>query len=301
MIMNKKLLILSDMEGSIGMDDNDPLEYQNEKYLREIEIVLNELKKYKTVLNFSYCDIHNNGELGMSLKRKYKFIKFLENYSHLEFNERYDYAILLGFHSMNNKTFKYGHSFRDEIKYIKIGNYFVGEVGLFINILAFYKCKLIFISGDEGAIEEANKSNCMKYISHKKNENYLNEISYNEKIERMKKILRAAIEKRDLFNLVIYDCNPITVVLNKNFYGKFLFKETIYRSTTDFFLDIKNFCKKINMEKILRRVIELKELKKVINEEEENIPIEISLILNKNIWLLTKEDLIKIKNWKNII
>lgn len=147
LFMKPKILILSDMEGCIGIyPDHDPKSFPA-LMCREVSILFDTLLE-PGCFELYYCDCHNDGLMTRPLEDKYQDIKFLQNFWNIDFNPRFNYAFMTGFHAKNGPGIS-AHSFRNEFECIYINGTEIGEVGLFINWLAYHNITTLFVSGDD--------------------------------------------------------------------------------------------------------------------------------------------------------
>ena len=69
-------------------------------------------------------------------------------------NDKYDYALLLGFHGHSKTNDPLAHSFRPEFNFVSIDNQLVGELSVFIQFLECHSIEIAFISGNSYINEE---------------------------------------------------------------------------------------------------------------------------------------------------
>ncbi|QSX05562.1 M55 family metallopeptidase [Sedimentibacter sp. zth1] len=150
--MKENILILADMEGIIGIYDMSDKDKCKSYMETEIKLLLDELIS-NDEFEIYFCDIHDNGETTSELYSLYPTVNFIKCYWNIDFKIKYDYAMLTGLHAKSGIGVL-AHSFRDEIKNVFLGERIVGEIEVFINLLAYYKIPTIFVSADEQAMNE---------------------------------------------------------------------------------------------------------------------------------------------------
>lgn len=153
---NKKVLIIADLEGIIGLESLNDFSYNNQLLETELRMTITVLRSY----NFSdiyICNIHNNG---MAYDKSLKLLAEVERASLVNLNELssnlsfYSFAIMIGFHGMIGSGGKHDHNFRLDITQCKIKNEIMGEVGLFARYLENNGVRVLFISGEGNFIKE---------------------------------------------------------------------------------------------------------------------------------------------------
>lgn len=104
-------LLLTDLEGIIGVR-NLRRHYENGNLLlREIEVTVSSIRAHAE--NISVCYIHNNGK-GLSQNQLANMgVDLIEGIWNLRMQiSHFDYAILIGFHGMKNSGGTFDHSLR---------------------------------------------------------------------------------------------------------------------------------------------------------------------------------------------
>ena len=157
----------------------------------------------------------------------------------------YNFAILVGFHAMSLRPCAFSHSFRPEIRRVRLGDRDVGEASLISNYLFSKSIPVLFVSGDDECIREMNSIPCGKFSTSKG----LKEVMY----ERLAKSLRASIQKSSLFcgyhddkvRLDFFNPDLIPILVMKGYNNDE--KGSIYfENTSLFFSGIRDFCHELN-------------------------------------------------------
>ena len=165
--MKKNVLILFDLEGCIGIDNLQNLYADYYLYCKECDLVLSTLSQTYPDWELTVCDCHANGMVLPSLTYAFPHAHFLAMPWNIDFTKKYDYGILFGFHGHRNTKDPLAHTFRPEILSVHIGDKLVGEVGIFLNILAYHNVPCIYINGSPYIADEISDMKCMKgYIKH---------------------------------------------------------------------------------------------------------------------------------------
>ncbi len=208
----RNILILSDLEGVIGIYDLNDSEYCKNMYEKELTIIFDTIL-LREQSNIYFCNMHDNGGMNLNLKHLYPQINFIDNFLSIDFSIRYDCSMFFGFHSMGGTDGILSHSFRDDIMEVNIGNKIVGELQIYINWLSYYKIPVILVSCDDVAMEEIKKVNCIKNISkYKENRNESLEYLYN----RLKENILLSLEL-PLKNTEYDDSNISIKFINDDF------------------------------------------------------------------------------------
>lgn len=248
--MKKKVLILFDLEGCIGIDNLQNLHADYYLYCKECDLVLSTLTELYPDWDFSVCDCHGSGTILISLSYVFPNVHFFCMPWNIDFSVNYDYGMLFGFHGHSQTRDPMAHSFRPEIASVYIKNNVIGELGIFLNLFAYYNIPCIFINGSSYIENEIAEIKCLK--------------SYNKHLGTYK--------NRDLlisaYQNLVNDLNKLTflnfLTLNKyndsvikvNFidinYVRYLSDYTSlsnytiqFENTIDFFVNLNRLCTKI--------------------------------------------------------
>lgn len=160
---NSAALILADLEGIYGI-------YSLVDEVKSKEAYCAELKTYIDVLiesgieKIDVCDIHDQGNLLFDLIPIYnnERIRIRSTIASLEDDDRYEFAILVGFHGMAGSNGILPHTLRYNFKEVlsyseKFKRYIpIGEVEIYSRYLASKGIPVILVAGDREAVYEAN-------------------------------------------------------------------------------------------------------------------------------------------------
>ena len=83
-------------------------------------------------------------------------IQLVSHVKNVSFAEKYDFAILVGFHGMSESLGILPHSLRFDFKRRTVNNIPIGEVEIYTRWLGFHKIPIILVTGDREATYEAN-------------------------------------------------------------------------------------------------------------------------------------------------
>lgn len=259
--MNEKnILLLSDLEGIIGVYNLDEDEINKKLYMKEISIIFDTIIKNK-FYNIYYCDIHDNGSMRLLLQDKYPNVHFIEEFINIDFNVHYEAAYLTGFHARCNTDGILCHSFRNDFYEVYLGDKVVGELEIYINWLSYYDIPIAFVSCDDVAMEEIRRVDCIKNISKSKN-NLLNNNNFDKNYEKLSKNILLGLTNKHI-GVTQYKNDKVRIKLADN--------SIIYKLDKKVF-NIKNqlieFTDTINfIEKI---IVLANELNRLIYEEFNN-------------------------------
>lgn len=168
------ILVLSDLEGTIGVVNGISNEEAAQLRIKEIEALLEVLLKegYKHIY---LCDCHGSGK---NLDGHFKSVEnlyIIQNYWNIDFSLKYEFALLIGFHAKAGEN-GLAHSFLIDFKSVVMDEKEVGEIEVFSNLLYAHGIKVIFISADEPAKDEVRNIKCKYFNSSNSfilNKNYL--------------------------------------------------------------------------------------------------------------------------------
>lgn len=203
-------LLLTDLEGIIGVR-NLRRHYENGNLLlREIEVTVSSIRAHAE--NISVCYIHNNGK-GLSQNQLANMgVDLIEGIWNLRMQiSHFDYAILIGFHGMKNSGGTFDHSFKMDITEILCGNLKIGEVGIYYRWLLLNGVQPLLISGEGNFAEELAAFDCLIHAVSQKR--HLNNIT--EDYEELRRNLYQAIQKKGSSLQLIID-EPISVKVDNS-------------------------------------------------------------------------------------
>ena len=150
--MNRKVLLLADMEGCCGIRDFKNEESCQKKMIDEVAFVIKCIDSFAN-FTITVADCHNQGLTLRDFCEKNN-ICFVNHIWNLQDIGQYDLAFLVGFHGKANSKGWFSHTIRPDITNVFLGSRSVGEVSLLINYLAYYNVPVNFISGDYSISEE---------------------------------------------------------------------------------------------------------------------------------------------------
>lgn len=209
----ERLLIIIDVEGCVGVYEDT---------VNAVQLMQNELEyilqKFSLVYDITVVDLHSGGE-NIKIHEKYKQVDFVDRIWQIDFNIKYDKAILLGLHSKQASNGILSHTFRPEFLKMMVGEYVIGEIGILINWLSFYNIPVVFITGDSSIADEAEFFD-VEYLAVKdKNDNRSNinfTVAYNKIAEKIDTNLRRDIQP------IKYNNNKVYVILKNKDYLNYL-------------------------------------------------------------------------------
>lgn len=149
-----KLLVLIDQEGCSNVTPSLTTPDRVSLMLLELK---NFLKTVPSEYNVTVLDCHNNGLSILPLKAQFPNIKFISQIWNFNINEKYDIAVLIGFHAAEGVASPFAHTFRKEISNVFLGNKKVGEVTLIVNWLSSMNIHVILIHGEKELKKEVDK------------------------------------------------------------------------------------------------------------------------------------------------
>lgn len=222
----KKILVLSDLEGTIGVVSGVSNEEANLLRKKELEVLLEVLLKEKDSLIY-LCDCHGSGK---NLDNQFTDIgnlQIVQNYWNIDFSIKYEFAIMIGFHAKAGAK-GLAHSFLMDFKSVSMGGREVGEIEVFANLLRFHDIKVLFICADDASKAEVRKAKCRHINSSncQRSAEYQDYFSFKCEIEKAVYL--------DMGEGMGYNPSPITV----EFYHPAVEKR------------VKEFCKQGEFEKI---------------------------------------------------
>lgn len=159
-------LIVADMEGITDVYNFDNIDSCSKLYTDEILVYVNALFE-NGITKITICDAHDEGSLisGVIIANECPNrdnLRLLSRVENLTFDEKYDFAILVGFHGMSGSPGILSHTLRFDFKEVlsvfdNVGAKIpIGEVEIYTRWLGQNGIPVIFVSGDREAIYEAN-------------------------------------------------------------------------------------------------------------------------------------------------
>jgi len=159
-------LIIADIEGIADIDDLTDIEKSSKLYTQEVIVYINALLA-NGINQITICDAHDEGKLLIRKKIEdinsgINKITLVSRIDGISFENKYDFAILVGFHGMEGSFGILPHTIRFDIKQISLVNTNneisipIGEVELYIRWLGYHNIPVIMVTGDREAVYEAN-------------------------------------------------------------------------------------------------------------------------------------------------
>lgn len=295
--MKNRILIMSDMEGCIGIYPDQDHPSASDLMCREVSLLIDTLKKFEC-FHLYYCDCHNNGLITKPLEKKYQDVNFLPNFWDIDFDLKFNYAFMTGFHAKSG-TGILAHSFRNEFKCISIDGIEIGEVGLFINWLAYHNVTTVFLSGDDIMCQEVTHINGLIINISKTLDDCRNadlSMRYESYINNVKK----AMVSLNVISIPSYNPSKICLTLNKKIWMEAIIcKEVIdeclsitFENTIDFMRALYSISQKINQE-IAFRYSFIKRIKKRLKNYDRNLINDnrLSELMNSDFWDISHSDM----------
>ena len=166
-------LIIADIEGIVDIYSLENIDQCCAPYTEEVSVYVQALLEHG-VDKITICDAHDQGNLicasiietGGATKGKINLVSRIKNIS---FAEKYDFAILVGFHGMEGSLGILSHTIRFDFKKIVVidsqkRGVAIGEVELFSRWLGSYGIPVILVTGDREAVYEANCFNPYRQV-----------------------------------------------------------------------------------------------------------------------------------------
>lgn len=117
----------------------------------------------KGINKITVCDAHSNGDY-LSEEVLVGKVELVSKVTNVSFDQKYDFAILAGFHGKSRSDGLYPHTLRPDIKNIWLNNKAIGEVELYCRWLGSKGIPVILVTGDTQAILEANEYNIYRQV-----------------------------------------------------------------------------------------------------------------------------------------
>jgi len=154
-------LVIADIEGITGVFDLSDLNECSKLYTQEVEVYINALKEHG-IDTITICDAHDAGNLINPTITQCGKVELVSRVDNITFDNKYDFAILIGFHGMSGSKGILPHTIRfnfEEVSVIepRTGELIpVGEVELYTRWLGSYGIPVILVTGDREAAYEAS-------------------------------------------------------------------------------------------------------------------------------------------------
>lgn len=161
--MHNNILILADMEGCSGITDMRNYEICRKKMIEETERVI-QLTEECGDACITIADCHNDGKNVVEYFSAKGYVCYEHIWS-IQRLEKYDCAMLIGFHPKNGNAGFCPHTIRPDVEELFLGEKSIGEVELVINWLAGHGVPVVFVSGDNAVKKELDGYDCEFYAS----------------------------------------------------------------------------------------------------------------------------------------
>lgn len=254
--MDKNILILVDMEGCAGVTDMKQYDVCKKKMIEEAERVIQLIEECGNAC-ITVADCHNDGKNIV----EYFTDKGYACYEHvwsIQNMEKYDCAMLIGFHPKNGEVGFCPHTLRPDVDELFLGEKSIGEVELMINWLAGHGVPVIFVSGDSAVKEELDDYDC---------EFYATSDAVKEYSERQQLLVQMKLHIKKALDLprekkTHYKDSPIKVKLIGESYYKWLPRElflidnerVVFPDTENFIFLLLPFCRFLNIAEEYQRL-----------------------------------------------
>ncbi len=247
--MQSKILIIADMEGCTGIADMGQYDVCREKMTEEVGRVIQSIENLEDA-DITVADCHNQGK-NIVEHFSDKGYACCEHIWSIRDVEKYDCAMLVGFHPRNGETGFCPHTIRPDVDELFLGEKSIGEVELVINWLAGHGVPVVFVSGDEAVRKELDGHRCEFYVT---NEAGKEDLDQKVLLEQMGPYIKRAL---DLVGVVKtrYDVSTVKVKLMGENYYKWLPQElfsiengkVVFLDTESFILRLFSFCMFLNI------------------------------------------------------
>lgn len=163
-----KALIITDLEGIIGVDDIYS-EASMEKLVEEENLILEELKNFG-IDEVTIYYIHNGGNIDKKYVDRIRTETFVCGFKPLS-DKSYLFAIMNGFHARKGVKSRFSHTLRDDIKGVFYNGKQIGEIELYGYWLLGKQLPILYVAGEVEAISETHDletcffptNNCLEY------------------------------------------------------------------------------------------------------------------------------------------
>ena len=166
---NRKILILSDLEGILGVDSIFNTKSNVSKYQREVSAYLQVASKLG--YEVFYCDMHGNGTMVGWNDKESPFRIIAKEKLKCELSQTcFNCAAMIGFHAKAGSDGVLSHTFTDEVLDLRIGGESAGEIEIIALWLWKYRIPVAFLSGRREAQEEAERIGCTFHANEVEND-----------------------------------------------------------------------------------------------------------------------------------
>lgn len=254
--MQSNILILVDMEGCAGITDMKQYDVCREKMTEETERVIQAIKECGNA-DIEVADCHNDGKNIVEFFSDKGYVCYEHLWS-IQNVEKYDCAMLVGFHPKNGEVGFCPHTLRPDVDELFLGEKSIGEVELLINWLAGYGVPVVFVSGDDAVKKELDGYDCEFYAANEAGKEVLDRQALLERMRpHIKKALGLPGEKKTR-----YDNSAIKVKLIGESYYKWMPPElfsidnemVVFPDTERFISSLYSFCMFLNVAERYQRL-----------------------------------------------
>ncbi len=260
-LQKNKILIVTDLEGIIGIKSLNDEERNIILYHNELQMLINIVKDFYNE-EITICNIHNNNmdkKILSEILLDENRITLLPLEKLPLYINSFQIAFMIGFHGMANSGGIFDHSFRLDIINCQYDTKFIGEVGAFYRYLNNNGVSILFISGEGNFEKELDdihiEATCIHKVAY-------DNINMSNEYDRFKNELINAINKKTKKTLMTYEAPFFIKVDNKDKY--LILNRTPYHFVSNnnrfifdtldiFFKNIISFCTALNYAtKIIR-------------------------------------------------
>lgn len=254
--MHSNILILTDMEGCAGITDMKQYDVCRQKMIQEAERVIHSIEERENAC-ITVVDCHNDGKNIVEYFTDKGYMCYEHVWS-IKSMEKYDCAMLVGFHPKNGETGFCPHTLRPDVDELFLGEKSIGEVELMINWLAGHGVPVIFVSGDDAVKKELDGYDCEFYAVNEARKEYLDQKALLEQMRpHIQKALDLPREKK-----THYDDSVIKVRLIGESYYKWMPRElfslenemVVFPNTEGFISSLLSFCRFLNVAEEYQRL-----------------------------------------------
>lgn len=166
----EKILVITDLEGIIGVLNLHDTEVNTRLFLKQMHLVISAIRDTFPKVRITICDIHDAGNISQDLGLSSEDVGYIKGVTGLVTADlNYDRAFLIGFHGRKGSGGLFDHTFRPEITNIKYGNEDVGEITLFTDWLALHGVPVVLVSGEDAILDEVKQlQNVFIHVQEKK-------------------------------------------------------------------------------------------------------------------------------------
>lgn len=254
--MQSNILILADMEGCTGVTDMNQYEVCQVKMIEEVERAIQLIEECVNA-SITVADCHNDGKNIVEFFSDKGYVCFEHIWS-IKKVEKYDCAMLIGFHPKNGEVGFCPHTLRADVEGLFLGEKSIGEVELVINWLAGHGVPVVFVSGDEMVQKELDDYDCEFYATNGTNREFLDQkVLLKQMRMHIKKALNLSGKEKPH-----YDNSTIKVKLIGESYYKWIPHElflldngmVVFSDTERFMSLILSFCMFLNIAEEYQRL-----------------------------------------------